>query len=221
MNIPCVCGTFHQLPSTFHSCTGHSVIIPCDRWTFHPISLTSVKIMCQWDLLKTFRVATGPSVNFRQPSVRPRDNLLTICVSAGTSVNFVNFLCGHRNFHKLSVKPCDLPTTFPTSAGPYINLCRLSVFLKDHPSTFCASAGPFINFPCVSRTFIKLSAHLRDLPSTSVNFLCIRGTFHQLSVHLQKFRQLPSTFRASAGPSVNIPYGMGSSVHFCQLSVSF
>ena len=175
--------------------------------------------MCVWDLLKTFCVATGPSINFRQPSVRPKDNLLTICASVRTFVNFANFLCARRNFRKLSVHPCDLPSLFPTSAGSSINVCRLFVYLRDHPSTFCASAAPFVKFPCISMTFIKLSAHLRDLPSTSVNILCIHGTFCQLSVHpwaiSSTFRasaEISSTsinFRALAGPSVNIPYGSG------------
>ena len=98
----CGCGSYREIPSTFHLCAGHSVIIPCNRGTFNPIPSTSVKI------------------------------LLTICASAGTSVKFVNFLCGRRNFRKLSVHPCDLPSTFPTSAGPSINLCRLSVYLRDH-----------------------------------------------------------------------------------------
>ena len=205
-HFPCGCWSFREIPSTFHSCAGHSVIIPCNRGTFHPIPSTSVKIMCLWELLKTFCVATGPSVNFRQPSVRPRDNLLSICASAGTSVQFVNFLCDRRNLRKPSVHPCDLPSTFPTSAGPSINLCRLSVYLRDHQSAICASAGPCVNFQCVCRICIKLSAYSRDLPSTSVNILCIRGPFCQLSVHPW---DLPSTFRAPTGPSVNIPYGSG------------
>ena len=154
-HFPCGCGSFREIPSTFHLCAGHFVIIPCDCRTFHSIPSTSVKIMCLWDLLKTFCEATGPSVNYCQPSVRPRHNLLTICALAVTSVNIVNFLCGRRNFRKLSVHPCDLPSTFPTSAGPSINLYRHSVNLRDHPSTFFASLGPFINFPCVRRNFVN------------------------------------------------------------------
>ena len=85
-HLSCGCGFFRVIPSTFHSCAGHSVIIPCNRGTFHPIPSTSVKIMCLWELLITFCVASGPFVNFRQPSVRQRENLLTIFASAGTSV---------------------------------------------------------------------------------------------------------------------------------------
>ena len=187
----CGCRSFCEIPSTFRLYVGHTVIIPCVRGTFHPIPSTSVKIMCLWDLLKMFREANGPSVNFHQPSVHSRDNLLTFFASAGPSVNVCQLYCGRRNFRKLSVHPWDLPSTYPTSAGLSINLCQLCVHLRDHLSTFRASAGPFVNFPCVSRTFFKLSAHLQDLPSTSVNFLCICGTFSQLAVHPWN---LPSTF---------------------------
>ena len=85
-HLPCGCSFFRVIPSTFYSCAGHSVIIPCNRRAFDPIPSTSVKIMCLWELLITFCVATGPSVNFCQPSVRQRENLLTIFASAGTSV---------------------------------------------------------------------------------------------------------------------------------------
>ena len=142
---------------------GHSVIIPCNRGTFHPIPSTYVKMMCPLDHQKTFCVATGPSINFRQSSVHPRDNLLTIFASTGTSVNFVNFLCCRRNFRKLSVHPCDLPSTFSTSTGPSINLCRLSVYLRDHRSTFCASARPIVRFLSISETYCQISVHQQDL----------------------------------------------------------
>ena len=209
MNIPCVCRTFHQLPSTFHSCAGHSAIIPCDRGTFHPISSTSVKIMCLWDLLKTFRVVTGPSVNFRQPSVHPRDNLLTICASAGTSMNFVNYLCGRRNFCKLSVQPCDLTSTsinFPSFSG---TIRQYSVHQQGLSSTFHAPVGPSLNFPRICGTFCQPPSTFCASTGHSVNFPCIRRNFvnfRQLSV---RPLDLPSTFRMA----------VGSSVHFCQLSV--
>ena len=178
-HFPCGCGSFCQIPSTFCSCGGHSVIIQCVRGTFHPIPSTSVKVLCLWDLQKTFRVATGHSVNFRQPSVRPRNNLLKFCASVGPSVKVCAFPCSRRNFRRLSVHLWDLLSTFPTSTGPSINFCHLSVHLRDHPSTF------FVIFLCVLRIFIQLSV------GHFINFPCVCGTFI-------------NTIRASAGPSVNL-----------------
>ena len=67
-------------------------------------------------------------------------------------------------------------------------------------------------FLCGLETFRQLSVLLGDLPSTSINFPCSRETFLQLPsswVRPGDICQLPSTFRASGNPSVNI----------CQLSV--
>ena len=178
---PCGCGSFRQIPSTFPSCTGHSVIIQCVRGTFHPIPSTSVQVLCLWDLLKTFRVATGHSVNFRQPSVRPRNNLLTFCASVGPSIKVCDFPCSRRNFRRLSVHPWDLLSTFPTFTGPSINFCQFSVHL-----------GPSVNIPCVSGTFHQLSVHPQEL------HLTFRGTFRQLSVRRGTFLKLLSTFYARA-----------------------
>ena len=178
----CIRGSVHQLSvhprdhlSTFRVSAGLFVnirqifVLPQDLmqlsiWHAFPSSNS-----INFSVYGTGSVATEPSVNFRQPSVRPRDNLLTICASAGTSVNIVNSLCDRRIFRKLSVHPCELPSTFPTSTGPSINL--------------------YTNILCICGTFCQLSVHPWDLSatfresaeisSTSVNFLYGHRTFCQ------------------------------------------
>ena len=84
----------------------------------------------------------------------------------------------------------------------------------EHPSNIHAAAGfpsTFVNFMSVSETIRQLSIRPHDLPSTSINFLSVRGkhfvrkldlplNFRQLYVQL---RNLPTTFQATAGPSVS------------------
>ena len=109
--------------------------------------------------------------------------------------------------------------------GLSANFCQLSMRLRDLPSTFHAAAD-------ITSTFL----HPHTLPSTSINIPCIHGTFRELFMQLQTlrrlsctrtpFRRLPSTFRASAVPSVNFLYGSGAFRQitvwprtFCQLSL--
>ena len=92
----CSHGTFRQLPHIFRADAGPSI-------KFHQLSIRAWDIpssfrvsarpsiqfrqfpskLCLWDLLKTLRVATGPSVNL----LCVRDNLLPFCASAGRSIN--------------------------------------------------------------------------------------------------------------------------------------
>ena len=83
----------------------------------------------------------------------------------------------------------------------------------EHPSNIHAAAGfpsTFANFTSVSETFRQHSVRPRDLPSSSINILsvCEKHFVRKLDLPLN-FRQLtawlrdlPSSFRASAGPSV-------------------
>ena len=76
---------------------------------------------------------------------------------------------------------------------------------RDLPSTYinfsCVLASEFpVNIPCGCGTFCQLSLHPRDVPSTCVNFPYDSEIFPQLSV--PQF-ELPSSFRVSAGHSVN------------------
>ena len=80
-----------------------------------------------------------------------------------------------------------------------------------------------MNFSCVRCTFRELSVHLLVCSETSIKCPCVRWTFvkfrehsmrprdflsvnfRQLSVYRRTFRRLPSTLRASTGPSVYFP----------------
>ena len=105
-------------------------------------------------------------------------------------------MCIRGTFRELSMDPRDLLSTFCACAGPWVDfrqlLCirgtfrQLSVFLQGLSSAFRMAVK-------LSVKFQQISIHPWDLLSTSINFLCIRSTFHQL----------PSTFRAPAGSSVN------------------
>ena len=126
----------------------------------------------------------------------------TFCRCAGSSVNFP---CVCRNFHRLFMHPWDLPS--------------ISVFCRTFPSNFRVTADPSINFPCGHGTFRQLSLCLRNLLSTFVIFPCLCWTLRKLlanfldsegtSVNFCQIsvgpRDLPSTFPASVGPSVNFP----------------
>ena len=149
------------------------------------------------EFLSTFCASTGPSVNFRQLYVHPRDDLSTLRAAAGPSVNFCQLFVHLR----------ELLSTFCTAVGTSVNTL----------SHFCAAAGPFINFPCLPRTirqipsdsgtFCELLSTFRaamglfinfclllvrplDLQPTSFNFRSVCGTFHHLSV---RPRDHPST----------------------------
>ena len=58
----------------------------------------------------------------------------------------------------------------------------------------------------------------RHLPSTSMTFLCVHGTFFKLAAQPQDLCQLPSTLRASTGPSINFLCIRGT---VCQLPSTF
>ena len=128
------------LTSVNHSCVrGTFQKVPYSRWT-----------VCQ--LLSTFRVVTGSSINFlynygiiRQLSVRPWYLLSTFHTSAGHSVKF----------RQLFVRPSIYPSIFRASADSSVNFRQLSVHPRDlsstfvHwfelPSSFRASAGHSVN----------------------------------------------------------------------------
>ena len=67
---------------------------------------------------------------------------------------------------------------------------------------FTVAAGTSVNFLYIRGTFCQLILRPLDFPSTSVNYACIWGTICQHSV---RQRDLSSTFRVSAGPSLNFP----------------
>ena len=146
--------------------------------------------VCLWDLLSTFRMFVGPSINFPSSRKTFRQLLSTFRASAGPPANF---LYGRGTVYQLSVRPWDLPSSavnilcrqnlpeiFHASTRPSVNFrqhsVHLSTFNINFPLTFSVSAEIFVNFR-------QLSVRLRDLPSTSVNSLCILGTFCQYFVH--------------------------------------
>ena len=154
-----------------------------------------------WDLPEsssTFHATAGPSVNFCQSSVHPRDLHQLSMQTRNLPSTFMYFLSVRWNIRQFFEPPQDLPSIF----------CQVFVHcgtLHELSSTFHASAGPSDNIPWshvtfhqllpifqvaarLSINFHQISVRLQGLSSTSVNFLCIRGTFSQL----------PSTFRASA-----------------------
>ena len=75
VNFPCICSTFHQLPSTFRTPVGSFVKNLRGRRTFRQHQ-------------STFRASAGLIVNLRQLFVRPVDLPSTFLASAGP-VNFV------------------------------------------------------------------------------------------------------------------------------------
>ena len=101
----------------------------------------------------------------------------------------VSCWCSRRAFRQHSVYPWDHPSTFCASAGLSVNFLQLPVHprtIRQLQSTIPVALGPFVNFSCIGEP--------------SVNFLCVNGIFHQLLV---RPRDLPSTFCAAVGPSVN------------------
>ena len=136
--------------------------------------------------------------------------ILTICASAGICMKFpqlsmcprnipVNFLCIHLNYRQFPIRMCGLPSTsvtFPSICGTFRQLL----------STFCASERSSINFS-------EHSVRLKDLPSISVKFCESAGHFIYFHQYFVSPLDLPSTFRASAGTSVNFPCDHGT---FCQ-----
>ena len=113
VNLLCICGTFRQLfvhPRDLTFLFIHGI--------FRQLLSTFMRRVTFHQLLPTFHVSTGPSINF--PYVR------------GLSINFPG---GRRTFRQLL-------STFCAFVGPF---AQLSVWQRERPSTFCASAGPSIN----------------------------------------------------------------------------
>ena len=164
VKFPCNRGTFRQLPSNFRAPARSyvyfcqiavrqaSVNFPYYRASMHSVSVRRL-YACPQDHLSTYHASEGRSDNFRQLSVHLRDHASKFRVSVAHSVHFpfvcgtfrqvwstiraalgpfVNFPCIRETFSQLSVHPQDLP--FHASAGPYVNLYQLSVFLRNLPS---------------------------------------------------------------------------------------
>ena len=106
--------------------------------------------------------------------------------------NFISFPYSSKTFRQV-------PSTFRTSLGPFVNFRQLSVCPQYLPS-------PSLKFSCTCRIVPKHSARLQNLPSTSVNFPCICGTY----------RKLASTLREVGIHPVNF---LSSRLTFCQFSL--
>ena len=161
INFPYVCwcsNNFRQLsvhpkdyPSNFCVSTEHCVIfsnhyvrpqgLPSTSVNFCTFLAPSVNIPCDhgsiYQLSSTLRASTGPSVNFCQLSLSPRD-------IPSTSVKFpwfweINIFCIRGTF-------CQYLSTFCASTVPSINFRQLFMTPVDLPSAFLASAGP-VYFP--------------------------------------------------------------------------
>ena len=178
-----------------HTAVGPSVNFLCIRGIF-----------CQ--LPSIFWAPAIPSVRFCQLSVNPRDHAFTFCTPTGPSVKLLDQsfdwpwpvgvissdYCHSVLSLILGLQYNNSPlSNFCKSVGPSMNFHQLTVHLQDLLST-C------INFSCISGTFNQLSVHPWDFPSTPINSQCIRKTMHQIFV----FSHLQYTFRADAGPSVNL-----------------
>ena len=155
-------------------------------------------------------MAERASINFHKLLVRPED-------LPSTSVNFS---CGCETFR-------ELPSAFDVARRLFVILRQFSECPLDFPSTSVnfrqLLCGPetFRQLPSTVRTARRQSIKLRqfskqpvDIPSTfytagrfSVNSPCRWENFCQISMKPGDLCQLPSTFRATVGPSVN----------FCQL----
>ena len=125
----------------------------------------------------------------------------------------MNFLCIRKTFLKLSELPQDFAATSFNFLRVRGNICQHCARLPDLQSTqspFRASVGlsitfqcglrTFCNFPCSRVTYRQLCVQSWDHPSAfrasvgySANFPYVYSTF----------RELPSTFRAFEGPSIN------------------
>ena len=96
----------------------------------------------------------------------------------------------------------------PVAGGPSVNFSCVHWTLHHLSWTFCASTGLYVNFTCVRKLPSTFCTSMGIVPtilasaghSVNFNFLCICSTFHQVLVHP---RDIPSTFCASTGHSVN------------------
>ena len=176
INFLCGHSTFHQFPFGCGTYCQVSVL-PRD------LPSLSVAFACCREairqILSTFRVATGPFVNFCQHSMLLQD----------LSSASVSFPCRRGPFHQL-------PSHFCTDAGPFVNFCRFPCCQWTFRQLFVQSRYFLLTFLAVmelSVNFHLLSIRLWYHPSTFINFPFGSGNF----------RQLLSTFRAATGPSVN------------------
>ena len=106
----------------------------------------------------------------------------TFCVVARSSINF--------SYNHETIRQRTVPRTYENVRGTFR---QLSIRPRVIPSSF-------VNFLCDRVIILEYFVHQRNLPSTSDNFRSIHKTCRQLSVH--RF-ELPSSFCASAGHSVN------------------
>ena len=112
VNFPCICGTFCQIPSTIHASTRPSVNFLFVCWTFRHLSMY-LRL-----LQSTLRASAGPpssSINFRAPA----DHFVNFLCFQGPSVQFCQHSVPPRNHPLISVKFlylcrifCLLPSTF-------------------------------------------------------------------------------------------------------------
>ena len=159
--------------------------------------------LCLLDLLSTYRMFLGLSINFPSDQKIFRQLLSTFRACAGPPTNF---LYGRVTVHQHSVSPRDSLSTAVNISSIRKIFLKFSICLPDTSSTS-------VNFLSIHRTFHLLSARpqnlnqnllafhvsagtskssvrLLDLLSTSVIFPCRHATFRQLSVHQ---RDIPST----------------------------
>ena len=103
--------------------------------------------------------------------------------------SFLNYLYNHGTIRQLSVRLWYHLSTFHTSAIHSAKFHQISVLPRDLPSTFHAAAD-------IPSTFFASAQPL----ATSINFQYVCWTFRELFLWQ---RNLPSNFRAFAGPSIN------------------
>ena len=144
--------TFCQLSLRQHNLPSIFAIFPCIHWTFCKLAST----FCASEKFPSiFCASMGPSVNFCQLSLSPRD-------IPSTSVKFlwfhgifhqhllhswdvlstsVNFPCIHSTFHQL-------PSTFRAPTESSVNNMGRHRTFHQHQSIFRASAG--LPYTCVN-----------------------------------------------------------------------
>ena len=162
---------FHHLPSTSCVIGRPSVNFPCGR---------------------------GPSINFHQHSMRPRNLPLTSD----------NIPCGRETL-------CTLPSALCAAGKHSVMVCQLSVQLGHLSSSS-------VNFPCHLNAFCPLPSTFSVTGRPSVNFvslLCCRETFNQVPSIFREVRRPFVSLPFCRVPSVKIFAAGRSSVNFRQLSM--
>ena len=170
---------YHQLPSTFRASAGLSIKFPCVRRAFCLLQLTFV---CPKEIPLVF-VSVHTLDHFQLlstfcMSTVPSINFCQLFAATELSINSVNFLGIRLSYHHLSGHPRKLHSTFFN----FLHIRRTSVSFRQ----LSVRQWELCEFPSAFRLSV-------ELPSTYVNFPFVCGNF----------RPLPSTFRASPGPSVN------------------